>query len=163
MRTPNFHLTIRQIMGLVIVAAVWCAFWAYLQRWEARRTIMYQQRDITRSIMLEAKQGIVAAGHSASEIRNDRPLGTGTAHWTEWLEAWENREGQKLSLIRATVSGDNGRFSLQPIIVETYGSPLDAPWLDRLLRAYREKGWRYKVIRAPASEYFRKRQERVRD
>jgi hypothetical protein len=163
MRTPNFRLTIRQIMGLVIVAAVWGAFWAYLQRWEARRTIMYQQLYITRSIMLEAKQDIVAAGHSASEFRNDSPLGRGTAHWTEWLEAWENREGQKLSLIRATVSGDNGRFSLQPIIVETYGSPLDAPWLDRLPRAYREKGWRYKVIRAPASEYFRKCQERVRD
>ena len=159
MRTPDFRLTIRQTMWLVFVAAVWCVVWVYLQRWEARRTIMYQQRDITRPIMLEAKQDIVTAGHSASEIRIERPGGMYTAEWTEWLEAWEKRDGQKLSLIRATVSGDNGRFSLQPIIVETYGSKLDAAWLDRLLRTYREKGWRYKVIQAAGSEYSRKHQE----
>jgi hypothetical protein len=163
MRTPEFRLTNRQTLWLVIVAAVWCVLWVYFQRWEARRTIMYQQRDITRSIMLEAKQDIVAAGHTASEIRIERPLGTYTAEWTEWLEVWENRDGQKLSLIRATVSGDNGRFSLQPIIVETYGSKLDAAWLDRLLRTYRAKGWRYKVIQAAGSEYSRKHQEWIRN
>src|ERR1700678_2522282 len=43
MRPPHFRLTIRQIMGLVIIAAFWCDSWAYLQRWEARRAIMYQQ------------------------------------------------------------------------------------------------------------------------
>jgi hypothetical protein len=159
MRTPHFRLTIRQIMGLVIIAAFWCDSWAYLQRWEARRAIMYQQRDITRSVMLEAQQDIIAAGQPAPEIRNERPRGTYTTRWTEWLDGSETGNGQKLSLIRATVSGDNGWFSLQPIIVETYGSPLDAPWLDRLLRAYRETGWRYKVVQAPASEYLRKRQE----
>ena len=96
MRTPDFRLANDQTLWLVIVAAVWCVVWAYfMQRWEARRTIMYQQRDITRSIMLEAKQDIVAAGHSASEIRIERPLGTYTAEWTEWLEAWENRDGEK--------------------------------------------------------------------
>jgi hypothetical protein len=163
MRTPDFRLTIRQILWLVFVVAASCGAWAYLQRWEARRTMMYQQRDITRSMMLEAKQDIVAAGHSASEIRIERPLVTYTAEWTEWLEASENRGGQKLSLIRATVSGDNGRFSLQPIIVETYGSKLDAAWLDRLLRTYREKGWRYKVIQAAESEYSRKYQEWIRN
>jgi hypothetical protein len=159
MRTPHFRLTIRQIMGLVIIAAFWCASWAYLQRWEARRTIMYQQRDITRSVILEAQQDIVAAGHSAPLIRNERPGGTYTTHWTEWLEGSETSKGEKLSLIRATVSGDNGWFSLQPIFVEMYGSPLDAPWLDRLLRAYRKKGWRYEVVQAPASKFLRKCQE----
>ncbi len=164
MRIPVFRLTIRQTMWLVFVAAVWCVAWVYLQRWEARRTIMYQQRDVTRSIMLEAKQDIVAAGHSDPEIHIERPLRTYTAEWTEWFEAWENRGGQKLSLIRATVSGDNGRFfSLQPIIVETYGSELDAAWLDRLLRTYREKGWRYKVIQAAGSEYSRKHEEWIRN
>jgi hypothetical protein len=163
MRTSDFRLTIRQTMWLVIVAAGWCASWAYIQRWEARRTIMYQQRDLTRLIMVEAKEDTVTAGHSASEIRMERPLETYTAEWREWLEAWENRGGQNLSLIRATVSGDNGWFSLQPIIVETYGSKLDAAWLNRLLRTYREKGWRYKVIRASPREYSRKHREWIRN
>jgi hypothetical protein len=159
MRTLHFRLTIRQVMGLVIIAAYWLAFWVWLQRWEVRRTIMYQQRDITQSVMVEAQQDIIAAGHSAPVIRNERPAATYTTHWTEWLDGSETRNGQKLSLIRATVSGDNGWFSLQPITVETYGSPLDTPWLDRLLRAYRGKGWNYKVVQVPVSEYLRKRQE----
>ncbi len=66
-----------------------------------------------------------------------------------------------MPLIRATVSGNNGPFSLHPIVVETYGSRLDDQWLDRLLRAYRDKGWRFKVIQSPASEYLQKRQERI--
>src|SRR5271168_157395 len=98
MRTPDFRLTIRQTMWLVFVAAVGCVAWVYLRRWEARRTIMYQQRDVTRSIMLQAKQDIGAAGHSASEIHIERPRGTYTAEWTEWIEAWENRGGDELSL-----------------------------------------------------------------
>jgi hypothetical protein len=157
-RTPR----ITTLMGLVMLAAYECAIWVYLQRWEARRSIMYEQRDITQSIMQQAKQDTIAAGHSASKIDIVRPQGTYTAQWTEWLEAWENRGGEKLSLIRATVSGDNGQLwqsSLQPIVVETYGSPLDGPWVDRLLRAYRERGWRYKVSSTPGAEYFRKRQE----
>jgi hypothetical protein len=163
MRTTDFRWTIRQTIWWVILAALWCGVWVYFQRWEARRKIMYQQQDVTRSIVLEAKQEIVATGHLASEIRIERPVGTYTAKWTEWFEASENRTGQKLSLIRATVSGDNGRFSLQPIIVETYGSKLDAAWLDRLPRTYREKGWRYKVIQGVESEYSRKHQEWIRN
>src|SRR5258705_9037985 len=97
----------RQMMGLVIIAAFRCVFLVNLYKREWRRPIMYQQRDITRSIMLEASQDIAAAGHSASEIRNERPRGTYSYQWIEWLEAWENRKEQKLSLIRVTVSCDN--------------------------------------------------------
>ena len=147
------------MMALVVVAAIECAFWTSLYKCEARRPLMYQQRDVTRAIMLEAQQDIAAAGHSTAEIRNERPRGTYSYEWTEWLEAWEIRGGQKRPLIRAAVSGNDGQFALEPILVETYGSPLDAPWLDRLLRAYREKGWPYRVVQAPDSEYFGKRQE----
>lgn len=136
-------------MLAVAFVAVFCGGLAYLQRWESRRAVMYQQRDMTRSIMLEAKQDIATAGHSASVFRNESDRVTYTSHWTEKLEAWETRNGQRQPLIRATVSGDNGRFSLPPISIETYGSPLDDPWIDRLLKAYRAKGWRYKIVRAP--------------
>jgi hypothetical protein len=156
-RPGTSRVTIR---GMMICAALWsAASWVLLLRWDARRTVLYQQRDITRSIMEQAKQDIFVAGHSASKIEIDRPLASYTAHWTEWLEAWEDGGGEKRYLIRAAVSGDNGQFSLQPILVETYGSPLDAPWVDRLVRAYRERGWRYKVISAPGAEYVQKREE----
>jgi hypothetical protein len=150
MRVPRLRFTIRTLMVAVAFVAVYCSQWAYLQRWKSRRAVMYQQRDITRSIILEVKQDIAAAGRTASEIRNESDRVTYTTHWTERLEAWETRDGRRQLLMRATVSGDNGRFSLPPILVETYGSPLDDLWLDRLLRAYREKGWRCKVVQAPA-------------
>lgn len=150
MRATRVRFTIRGLMLTVAVVAVYCAGWAYLRNWESRRTVMYQQRDITRSIILEANQDIAAAGRTASEIRNTSDRVTYTTHWTEKLEAWETRQGRKQPLIRATVSGDNGRFSLAPITVEIYGSPLDGPWLERLFRAYRARGWRYRVIQGPS-------------
>ena len=54
---------------------------------------------------------------------------------------------------RAILSGSNGRLAsaLAPIRVETFGSPTDAPWLDRLLKTYRERGWRYEVVRLPGT------------
>jgi hypothetical protein len=140
-------------MCIVLSVAMCCAFWVwgrdYLARWEARRVVMYQQRDVTRSIILEAGDDIAAAGHTEWAIRDEHDRATYTTHWTEKLEAWQTRDGQKQPLIRATISGENGRFSLPPIIVETYGSPLDQRWLDRLLRTYRERGWKYRVVRSP--------------
>ena len=112
LRTPHFRLTMRQMMALVVVAAIQCAFWTSMYKCEARRPLMYQQRDVTRAIMLEAQQDLAAVGHSTAEIRNERPRGTYSYEWTEWLEAWEIRGGQKRPLIRATVSGNNGQFAL---------------------------------------------------
>jgi hypothetical protein len=147
MRVPRRRYTIRWLMLVVAIVAVFCAEWAYMRRWESRRVGMYQQRDLTRSIFLAAKQDLAAAGHSAAETRVESDRVTYTTHWTEKLEAWETAQGRRQPLIGVTVSGDNGYFTLPPIVVETHGGTSDDLWLDRLLRAYRERGWRYKVIR----------------
>jgi hypothetical protein len=147
---PRIHMTTRGMMRLVLSVAVLLAFWTwgqnYLRAWEARRVVMSIQRDVTRIELQEAQADLEAAGHTDSTIRREGDEATYTSHWTEKLDAWETRDGQRLALIRVTVSGDVGHFSLAPIVVETYGSPLDRPWLDRLLQAYRARGWRYKVI-----------------
>lgn len=149
MRSRRLRLTIRGLMVAVAVVAVYCAQWVYLQNWESRRAVMYQQRDLTRSSMLEARPLLAEAGRPASEFRNESDPATYTSRWTEKLEAWEVRDGQRRPLIRASVSGATGRFSLPSIVVKTYASPMDGLWLERLLQAYRRKGWRYTVIRAP--------------
>lgn len=138
------------MMRAVLVAALELGLLAHMQRWEARRVVIYQQRDVTRSIVLEAKDDIAAAGRSASELREGIDRATYTSHWPVRLEAWEFRDGRRRPLIRASVYGENGRFALRPITVKTYGSPLDDAWLERLLRAYRANGWRYEVITQPA-------------
>jgi hypothetical protein len=113
---------------------------------------MYRQQDATRAILDEAHDDIAAAGRKESlflVLGGDRSR---TAEWEVRLEAWERRDGEDRPLIRATVSGSNGRLAseLAPIRVETYGSPLDDPWLDRLTRAYRERGWRFELVRGPS-------------
>ena len=140
-------MTIRGMMLAVLLVACYLGFWAYVRGWEARRVVMYQQRDVTRSIMSEAKEIVTAAGRSTARLRHEGDRKTHTSHWTERLDVCESRDGRDLPLIRAVVSGANGRFTTPPITVETYGSPLDGRWLDRLLHAYRTRGWRYRVVR----------------
>lgn len=142
-------MTTRGLMLAVLLVACYLGFWAYLQRWEARRVVMYQQRDVTRAVMLEAQEVIAAAGPSTARLRLGRDRRTYTSHWAERLEVWESRDGKEVPLIRAVVSGTNGRFSIPPIVVETYGSSRDAPWLDRLIRAYKSRGWQYTVVDRP--------------
>ena len=134
---------------MVLLAACYLGFWSYLQRWEARRVVMYRQRDVTRAIMEEAKEDIAAAGRSVSLFRRVRDRVTYTSHWTQRLDAWESRDRRNVPLIRAVVSGANGRFTRPPITIEVDDSPLNAPWLERLLRAYRSNGWQYRVVRRP--------------
>ena len=146
---PRFRMTIRGMMVAVLAVALFLGFWSYLWNWKARRVVMYQQRDVTRSILSEAAEDLAAAGRPTSRFRQRGDHVTYTTHWTERLEEWDGRSVRGAPLIRAAVSGANGRFTIPPIAVETYDSPSKAPWLGRLLRAYREKGWEYKVVRRP--------------
>jgi hypothetical protein len=107
---------------------------------------MYRQRDATRSIFREARADIAAAGRTAWVLRDETEPSTYTRHWTRWLEAWEDRDGQRNLLIRARVHGSVSEFGLEPIAVETSGAPLDDAWLRRLLAAYRAEEWRYRIV-----------------
>ncbi|WP_406695481.1 hypothetical protein V5E97_31125 [Singulisphaera sp. Ch08] len=147
MQRPRSRMTIRWMMLLVVLVASVLSFWAYLDRWERRRVVMYQQQGVTRSIMLVAEEDFAAAGHTRSQFRQVGTSKAYTDHWTERLEAWGSRDGRDVLLLRAVVSGANGRFRAPPISVEIDGFPFESPWLDRLLRAYRTKGWQYRVVR----------------
>ena len=150
MRTPRFRTTIRGIMIAVLFVACSLGFWSYLIDWEARRVVMYRQRDVTRSIMDAAKDDFDPDGRGSLRIHRESDRSTYTTHWTERLETQVlGDEAEKSSLLSVVVSGANGRFSTPPINIETSGFPSDSAWLDRLLRAYQAEGWQYKVIRNP--------------
>jgi hypothetical protein len=150
LRIPRLSMTIRGVMLAMIPIALWLGLRVHVQRWDARRIVMYQQRDVTRSIMAEVGEDFVAAGPPAERRWRSVDRATSRSRWTERLDAWESRGGKDVPLIRARVSGANGEFAIRPIIVETYGAPPDAPWLDRLLRAYRARGWRYETVVRPS-------------
>lgn len=154
MRNVGLRMTIRGIMFAVVAVGGYLGFRSCLERWESRRTVMYLQRDVTRAAMAELPSDLAAAGlvsPGSRQVGDDR---TYTAHWTERLEAWDTVDGVTRPLLRVTVSGANGRFSLPPIevVVASDGSPLERLWLDRLARSYRDKGWAYHVVRAPGAD-----------
>ncbi|WP_165249506.1 hypothetical protein [Paludisphaera soli] len=143
--------TLAWLMLLVASASLPLALFAHLRGWERRRQLMYHQADVTRAILDEAHEDIAAAGRKESLFLVLGGDHARTAEWDVRLEAWERRDGEDRPLIRARVSGSNGRLAsaLAPIRVETYGSPLDPAWLDRLTRAYRKRGWRFELVRDP--------------
>jgi hypothetical protein len=143
---PRSRMTIRGLMAAVVVVACYAGEYTYLERWEARRTVMYHQRDMTRSVIEAAYPNIVPAIRPAWSFRNPADSETHTRHWIERISTWKQQNGRLTSQTHATISGANGWLSLQPITIEIDGSPSNDAWLDPLLRAYREKRWRYRVI-----------------
>jgi hypothetical protein len=148
---PRSRMTIRRIMAAVVVAACYAGEYAYFERWEARRSVMYHQRDMTRSIIEAAYANMVPAIRPGWGFRNPSDSETHPRYWTERICTWKQQNGRLTSQTHATISGANGWLSLQPITIEIDGSPSNDAWLDPLLRAYREKGWRYRVITLPES------------
>ncbi|AMV40684.1 hypothetical protein [Planctomyces sp. SH-PL62] len=153
MPTPRRRSSILGLM-LAVALVAWClALVVHLRNWEARRVEMYRQRDESLLLLEAARGDLAAAAHPAADFVV-RDAGTGrTADWRLEVVGREDRDGRRPAAHRAILSGSNGRLAsaLAPIRVETFGSPSDVPWLDRLLRAYRERGWRYEVVRLPGA------------
>ncbi|WP_068420793.1 hypothetical protein [Planctomyces sp. SH-PL62] len=150
MRTPRFRFTVLGLTGTVVLLACLAATAVHLRRWQARQDALSLQRLVTRSVMERAREEIAAAGRASPWFRV--VYGPDAAsRWTDHLEAWEDFDRRGRPLIRVTVSGANHASALAPIRVETYDSELLFPWLDRLLRDYRDRGWRYEVVRLPGA------------
>src|SRR5689334_22165303 len=108
MSTRRFRMSIRGLMALVLAIAGYCGFLAHLRGWEARRAVMNEQWEMTRSILSEAEADVAAAGRLPAKFRYESDRATYTRRWRFGLEAIEDRAGRKLPLIRATVSGAIG-------------------------------------------------------
>jgi hypothetical protein len=144
LRAPRFRFTIRGLMSLVLVVAVYCGFWAWLRAWEARRPLMYLQQEATRAIIQEP---LVALNGKGPGSRVAFLQSTKTREWSETVTTLsEPSDGSRIGSPRARVSGSNGNFALNSIKIEVFDPAYAEPWLDRLLREYRSKGWRFEVI-----------------
>src|SRR5882757_6618741 len=80
-------MTIRRLMGVVAIFAMIFGLLVYqrvhLQRWEARRSQMYLQRDVTQAMCSEAMAEIASTDRKESEQPNVF-IGSGsrTADWS---------------------------------------------------------------------------------
>jgi len=151
MTAPRPKSTIAALMVATAFVALPLAFLAHVRRWEARRAELYRQLDATKAAFEEARAVVAAAGRPAAEARILGGDGSRTADWSARLVVREREpgDGGETPLIDVAVSGANGRLasSLAPLRVEAVETELLDAWLPRLLRAYRERGWAFEVVR----------------
>jgi hypothetical protein len=50
------------------------------------------------------------------------------------------------------VSGGCDGDVLRPLTIKAAGASMEGPLLDRLIRAYRARGWRHEVVPRPAAD-----------
>jgi len=145
--------TIAALMVATAFVAVPLAFLAHVRRWEARRVELYRQLDATKAAFEEARAVVAAAGRPGADVQVLGGEGSRTADWSARLVVREPGDGEEPPLIDVAVSGANGRLasSLEPLRVEAVETELLDAWLPRLLRAYRERGWAFEVVRTPAA------------
>ncbi|MDR3620585.1 MAG: hypothetical protein P4L85_14635 [Paludisphaera borealis] len=144
-------------MRWVLACSLFCGQIAWLvaglRDWEARRGQMYHQQDVTKAIMEEWKTALGLIEVAGPMF--DDPRRTPTSEWSENILA-VGADGWRPTTRRMRASGSISHFSLfcifrgtrlEPITVEIFDPLfLDGPWLERLLRDYDERGWRYKVV-----------------
>ncbi|WP_435017604.1 hypothetical protein TA3x_005222 [Tundrisphaera sp. TA3] len=135
------------MMGLVAGVALFLGFMAaqrrHLEKWEARRVVMYLQRDATQAILSEAMARVADAEPKESRSPYVFESPTRTANWSI---AVRDFQANKLGSERVKVSGANGEFALKPILIEIRDPRLVGPLLLRLEREYRERGWPFEVV-----------------
>lgn len=152
------RLTIRWLMLIVLLAACVSAQWSCLQRWEARRVHLYQRRDLANSVLQEAAV-VLAATRPIAPRTPAMSSSTATRHWSLRLELLERREGGQIPVVLVEVSQSNGTFGLRPITIEPSGLEFDEEVVDRLDRAFRERGWAFRIER-PSKRQGRRDRDR---
>jgi hypothetical protein len=151
---PGMRFSIRWLMVAVLVVGLICGGFA---RWYARRAQMqariaqlHAQQQVTNLLIQQGQADLRAAGRKNLSYFTGNSFGPDG--WTERLDAYESPDGRSRPLISIVVSGGCAEDLLQPITIRTSGAPLEGQLLDRLIDAYRTRGWQHEVIPLRAAE-----------
>ncbi len=145
-------MTVRWLMavtlGVAMVGGLLASERNHRQGWEMRRAELARQRDQTVAFLDQPLPGPTRSGEASPASLRIGPSAS-TRLWSV-----EVRQSDTLTTpitsgsSRVRVSGANGEYSLAPIKIEVNDPLLEGPWLERLLTQYRERGWRYEVVRS---------------
>jgi hypothetical protein len=144
---PGVRFPLRWLMVAVLVVGQICGGFA---RWQALIAQLHVQQQVTNLVIHQTRADIAAAGRKnfSSLTENSSSLDD----WAERFEAYESSDGGRMPLIVVNVSGGCDNDHLWPITIKTSGTPLEGYLLDRLIDAYRTRGWRHEVIPLPAAD-----------
>jgi hypothetical protein len=109
---------------------------------------LHLQQQVTDSVIREMHGDIAAAGRKGFSYWTGDSFGLDD--WATQINADDGPDGRRIPLIFVAVSGGCDEDILRPITIETAGASLEKPLIDRLIRAYRARGWRHEVVPLPA-------------
>jgi hypothetical protein len=152
---PHARFSVRWLMVAVLVIGVLCGGAARWYSRELRRQSLiaqlHVQQQVTDSVMRQSRIEIIAAGRKDFSflIQDSFELD----QWTEQLDAFVSQGDRKLPLIFVEVSGGcDDEDLLRPITIKTSGASMEDSLVDRLIRAYRDRGWQHAVVSTPATD-----------
>jgi hypothetical protein len=151
---PGVRFSLRWLMVAVLVVGLICGGFA---RWHARRTHrqaliaqLHVQQQVTNSVIYQTHADLRAAGRTNLSASTENSFGPNG--WIERLDAYESPDGRRMPLIVVEVSGGCDDNLLRPITIKTSGASLEGQLLDRLIPAYRARGWRHEVLPLSAAD-----------
>jgi hypothetical protein len=150
MRPPRFRP--RTLMAAILIVGGLAGTLARLddQRRRSDRAWarLMLRRQVTDAAVALGRADPGSAGRRPPSSRDDfslpeqGPLGP----WSYEARSWGGGIGEGPPLIHVRVEGD-GRGAA-PLTIRDHGSPRNGPVVGRLVRAYRERGWPYRVVAA---------------
>jgi hypothetical protein len=142
---------------VVLVIGLFCGEFA---RWYARQlrrqgliAQLHVQQQVTDSaihLTIADMSSISAAGRKGFSVSSGDSFGHDK--WTAQVDAYEGLDGRRIPRVFVEVSGGCDRDVLRPITIKNSGAPLEGQLLDRLIRAYRARGWPHEVVSIPAAD-----------
>jgi hypothetical protein len=145
-RSGRFKLSLRAALLAVLAIGLACGALArsYHQRLrrEAALARLGPSARATNAVLHQAQADLVDAGRGVSGVRI---TGNGSDRaWGRELEVWTDTPTPHRTLLHLDVRGDVEDESIR---ITDFGAPLNARAVDRLVGAYRARGWRYRIVR----------------
>jgi hypothetical protein len=151
---PRLRFSVRWLMAAVLVVGVICGglarWYAFHLRQQGLIAQLHVQQQVTNSLVREAHADIAAAGRKNLSFLTKNSFGLDK--WTEELDAYEDSlDGRRMPLISVEVSGGCDEDHLRPITIKISGASLEGRFVDRLTRAYQDRGWQHEVVPVPTA------------
>jgi hypothetical protein len=160
MKLPRISMNLRTLMLGVLIFGLLFGLIAWqldrqLERQRRRASIealVIKQYEVTEIILRESEADAHAFAGSLKQPGTNfgGRSGGGSASvgegWSRELLVAYDIDGNRRKLIDLDLRGDSPDLRLVPIVIEDRSGDLNAKILERLCRAYREKGWPYRII-----------------
>ncbi|MHC5539261.1 hypothetical protein ACYOEI_13670 [Singulisphaera rosea] len=148
MPSLRMQFPMRWLMLFVVVAAFLCT---YLAAWQASRIgsqtareVSISQREVTSSILNDVRSKSTDSWGRCAEAGGGSPSATGLG-WYMTVKVWKGNDTSQTPAIDLEVSGGYDGSKLRPIRIKHRAERGRTEYLEALTRAYKERGWQYKI------------------